>query len=202
MFADSGRTVSADALIAYVLTPPSKQNLEQMVEELRAGAGLRGPRELASIAVAGDPRGWPGLTAPAIAALSAYFARPIEPDHRDIPSTEAPFVFEQCLAQPHEEAYYQRLQPLCVGLAVMLARQPAASRVCLRAARILREAPTAALVGPLRSWIDVFAQRIEGDLSASERTVLLGICEDRASDGELADVVAELAQRLQRPRVS
>jgi hypothetical protein len=189
---------------------------EQMIEELDWQVTSANLREVATIMAVGDPQLCPGLTAPAVEALGRFYARPAaeqellaqrayQSDSSTVPAGvgvtrgQAEAVVVTALLGPRELAHYERLRPLCEGLGAYLARQPsiAGESLCIQAARALRSAPTAALAGPLASWVKAFARRIDEEkLSGMERNILQNIIADQMLDSALAPAFGPIAERL------
>ena len=147
---------------------------------------------------AGDPDGWPGLTAPAVSALAAYLLS--DPPQLDL---EAHQAVETCLAGRWPLSHWERLSELCDAMGWVLARVPSSEgqHVCMAACRVMRSAPTAALAGPLAGWVDAFACRIDaGRLTAPERQLLNIIAADETLDRERAGCFAPVSSRLRRQR--
>jgi hypothetical protein len=135
------------------------------------------PIRIARLIKFGDPVGWPGLTAPAIKFMGWYCSAS-EP----APSgAVVEIVIDKCFLEGiNEESEFEYLQPLIDDLATVIKRTPVDVRpVCVRAASVLRVAPTSALVGSLVSWVQAFATRIdngmdiEGELKVLQSAVTL-----------------------------
>jgi hypothetical protein len=129
----------------------------------------------------------PGLTEPALLALCAHFSEETKGKRRDKELIEieissknlhAAKVIEILYGDGQETAFYVRTQQLCENIGKMIARPvrgQAAHDVRLgeAAARALLAAPEEVLNGPLRAWIDAFAQRSDqGSLTGIERDIL------------------------------
>jgi hypothetical protein len=197
--------VAVDVLgAAYGEEGYQSQGQEDLQESLLAQAQVKDTRELAVIAAQPDPVGWPGLTAPAVVALGRYYATRIN-DHEDLSRQFSGVLFQFCFTgEDHDEAHYQRLQPLCQSLAEFVSQYPqiAGKTFLENMARTFRFAPVAALSGALRSWIDVFARFYDvGELDNSLWTLINAAIADREKDVEFKDAFAPLIERS-RDRVS
>jgi hypothetical protein len=162
-----------------------------------------GSLQLARMAALGDPWGWEGLTVPVVTAMSSYFqdaaAFADVNELGDVVATSTPQqtgcayqVLQQCFSQREDISYYQRLQPLCEAFGAFMAsfggkvttkltleekishnNDAAEEGIGLLAIKVLAAAPTAALTGPLRSWVEAFEIRCDSnDLSDIERSEL------------------------------
>lgn len=116
---------------------------------------------------------------------------------------QAASVADICLRRGvHTTTYYLRLQKLCEGLATLLAQQTKRGGIKLGVQRgcVLDGAPTAALQGPLRSWLSAFVQRHEqGRLTAAEREILQGVVATGSGDREREVLLTPLRERLTTP---
>jgi hypothetical protein len=218
---EAGSAVSFEMLVrAYRLRPqqqPQQREIAdaQLIEELLLLIEARSSvRELAVVCAHGDPRGWPGLTAPAAAALTRYFAdvhaaRSLYSQKsagRTIGRTvadRAEAVLNTCLATredcDYDVAYYQRLQPLSDILATLIVSQsgaPYTRRLRVRAAAILWTLPAEVLVGPMASWVSAFAQAFDAGLLTSECDILADGFLRRAAEADFLLAVDALVQRL------
>jgi hypothetical protein len=152
-------------------------------------------RELEVIAALDDPLGWPGFTEPAVYALGRYFEEGTFSDN-----SHARTVISTCLAGPYELARYERLRPLCDGIASFIARLPEGSGdgVCFAAWTALSNAPVEALTGPLASWVAVCEERLAKlPLGNPERGVLQAMRADQVQKfGAPVPAFLGLASRL------
>jgi hypothetical protein len=153
---------------------------DELVENLLDQPTIDAPTlVLGCMADHGDPVGWPGLTDPAVRALSRYLRTPRErPDDNQI-QVEAGHLLAGCfestalneaLSTAEKDAYYLRLQPLADAIAQVM---PGSGRMSVPATVVLAGASVSSLAGPLRSWVLVCAQRFDdGDLSEREQESL------------------------------
>lgn len=193
-----------------VPAPSYEQLVETLVTQIReAGADAT----LAAVAE-GDPADTPGLTAPAIEALGRYFASPAADTKAaqdlGIASIEAFHTCSPRRLTPLE--HYEQLRPLCEGLGVYLGSNLEEAQIgFLRAdifvatAKALSFAPTDALRGPLRSWIEAVAARErEGVLEPATREILRALIRVRATDVGFDEAFAPLRDsdraRERRPK--
>jgi hypothetical protein len=161
-----------------------------------------GVQDLATVAMFDEPVY--GFADPAVQALGQYFASTtLKRRELLVLREQAKRVISLCLSAGDDgEAHYQRLLPICQGIGQMLARasrdSTSRSSVCVVAANALKRAPAAALTGPLRSWVEVFAQRVEAGISAAEREALEAVIIANSDDDEFMDAFAEVENALER----
>jgi hypothetical protein len=170
----------------------------QLFATLTNEVHVRDVKELVEIVKHGDPVGYTGLTAPAITFLAQFFQWPPPwlPDDGD---SGAAYAIDHLFFGEYEHAHYQRLLPICHGVAALIANKSAQAGqpMCRRAATCLRTAPVEALAGPLASWVKAFGQRIDNDrLSQAEREVLQSIISDQVLVGGIVPAFAALAQKV------
>jgi hypothetical protein len=187
---------------------PGSAKYSEFVEVLATAASSRPltAHILIAIAAAEEPESAPGLTAPAIAALSQYLTNNSDPfvetGLRPLVSAalhHAEHALDVCFPGPRESAHYQRLQPLCQGIAALIEHglYMEAGGLCVRAARVLESAPAEALAGPLSSWIEAFTRRSDADnLGPVERDILWRACS--AASDDAATAFTPISESLQK----
>jgi hypothetical protein len=146
----------------------------------------------------GEPEGCPWFAQPAVQALAQYFSDVEDDEMRD---KHAIYVIQGILspndpAQPL--AYYEYLRPLCEGLGVVLAQSKSRGELPVAAAHALKNAPSAALAGPLRSWANAFALRLKRDGSVREREALESVFEQHALRPEFKHAFTEVEKELSK----
>jgi hypothetical protein len=172
--------------------------------------------EIMTIAVVGDPRGWPGLTAPAVQALNHFFASSsvsVSPRKRGfarkvrsvaealaVKREQAEFVITMLFGLQHEEGYYSRFTSLCEALALTIAdltvSAQAKADISRRVTLALSVAPESAVCACMRSWVDALAQLLDDGLPASEHELLQKLVRQYELGSEGANAFAPIAARL------
>jgi hypothetical protein len=156
---------------------PHTPEYEQLLEKLVMAANSWEFAALATVVAKGDPRYWPGLTAPAVEAFGSFFAAPPPAPastHASI-YEKASRAFDACWERGKDESYWLRLQPLVDGLGELLLRTRKDEGVvfCVRAATAIRTLPPTLLDGVFVSWVQAFTQRARlHELGAEESAVL------------------------------
>jgi hypothetical protein len=140
--------------------------------------------ELSVIVTLDEPLACPGLITPVVMVLGAHFAHsPRIPEEAFPDCVHGRYIIDNCFARPRELEYYQRLAPLCAGLGALISNAKKAvvgEELCVSAAEALVSAPLAAISGPLRSWVEAFAERIRaGRFGGDERQVFWDVLGDR-----------------------
>jgi hypothetical protein len=211
---DTGKQTVA-AVLSGVYTRGDYEDAEayeQLVTWVTARVG-GSSSEVALIVAHGDPRGWPGLTAPVLDAIIRYFA---DVSWEDIRGNDisAYHVMNECFIRqtrnraPYLAAYYTRLAPLCQGLAHLIAQQPPdqdlgrgtgmfVGNVAFLAVEAIFQAPAQAIAGPLRCWVQALAQRFDnGNCSDAEMGMLRDVYTKYMGDAAFDAAFAPIAQRL------
>jgi hypothetical protein len=188
----------AEEILELAQTAPTSLDSKRLVENF------------ALIVANGDPLLCPGLTEPALLALCRCFAKDSKfvfddgsgkEDERGARNFVAGRVIRILFGDGEDEAFYVRTQQLCENIGRRIARSVVVEGwrdellgEC--AARALLMAPEAALAGPLRSWVNAFAQRSEqGSLTGIERRLLGALVFKYESGSVGADALAGLGLR-------
>jgi hypothetical protein len=211
--AEVGSRIRGDIPATHALVASYRARLSEE-EAMKALAKTRMDRrwmrgwpleELAFIVELGDPAACPGLTTPAVAVLVSYLAafRPNAEGSGDLYSGVG-FIVSSLFASAHGEKYYRRLALLCEACAPMIL--DSMHGVTIRgqkgsadAAQALSVAPKVTLAGPLRSWIEAFAQRVEeGTLTAADKeyTQLKRLVAASTADSEAGIALTRLRHLL------
>jgi hypothetical protein len=153
------------------------------------------PGELVTLVGKGDPVGWPGLTAPAVTALTAYLDRNAELEGFDplqkmglFLDLEILWAPGHCFAKARKAVDYKQMLPLCRSLAKMIVQEAADDKdVAWHMARTLRAVEVDAITGPLASWVPAFVERrLQKRIQTVENAVFQDVAAEAAQDPERA----------------
>jgi hypothetical protein len=197
-------------IAAYRQQTPAAETASWLLEHLQAADSKARDAigELAYILNHGDPTACSGLTTPALLALCDHFGAAsgkfTERAHANL------VILTLFGERQREESHYLRLQPLCERLGALLAcpeaekELRAAPALPIHAAQALFYAPASALGGPLASWVEAFAQRIDRhEFTANVRLLLEDTIAEHAPGSAGALALAPLISSLRhRTRVT
>jgi hypothetical protein len=186
---ECGSRHAADALANYFLanatTPDAgggvavryESLVNTFVEHANTAVGMEELVGICVLGVQGQPRDCSEFARPAVEAIGRYLSDHCVDDRGRV-RLRAQRVIMRCF--PNERdlplTYYQYLEPICRGLAAVVKEAPmlagaprvrpsgadrqTGNEVAVNLAWAMVYAPAEALVGPLRSWVDAFAQRL------------------------------------------
>jgi hypothetical protein len=157
---------AAELLVrSYRAQDPRATVVAALLSWMRANATfsrMEAFRELTFVVDRGDPPHAPGLTEPALGTLCDYFREGATED--PYPTAQyGQVTIKWLFGNRRRPETYLRLAPLCEALAPLISNpsDEGISSLGQTVAEALQAAPGAALVGPLRPWIDAYVLRID-----------------------------------------
>lgn len=122
-----------------------------------------GFEEIVAVAALGDPVGYPGLSTPAVRFLGRHLE---QGPARALKAKAVTVIDRLFVAHAYDQAYYQRLLPICLGVGDLIAR--CEERDCVSArvvtSMLLAHAPAQLQARELSSWVHAFAQLVRRDV--------------------------------------